>query len=370
MGEEEAVAKRAFAKLLNASGDVDVARMSVDAVHAEQENMNESTGDEDARKLEVQVQEAQDGLTNATALMEKEKVNLLEFIFLLVKGRDMRVLEQNVESLEKAAGVKREVAAKEVLSSPMRKRRNIQMVFNPSAKMMNVGQSPKTVGSLPYVSLENITNSSRGFKTVGRLTYLSLGEKSAKGIMKVNATISYGNVGREMFTLGNEHMSQWAQVSYDDIVEVCGFKPMMRENGLTLVAYGGQEVTIRRTDNSDIPTPEEDLLKLSVLEVARKPDACLVEMVIYVMKIHEVDTRPLFGRDFQCQDIYVQDQNQHGMIVELMEEAVGRAAAGEFYLAKGVKCYKGSIQVWGTSMFVKAPDDLQFDVAAKVVREW
>ena len=34
------------------------------------------------------------------------------------------------------------------------------------------------------------------------------------------------------------------------------------------------------------------------------------------------------------------------MIVELMEEAVGRAIAGEFYLAKGVKFYKGSIQVW------------------------
>ena len=32
------------------------------------------------------------------------------------------------------------------------------MVFNPSAKMMNVGQSPKTVGSLPYVSLERGTN--------------------------------------------------------------------------------------------------------------------------------------------------------------------------------------------------------------------
>ena len=166
-------------------------------------------------------------------------------------------------------------------------------------------------------------------------------------------------------------MSQWAQVNYDDIVEVSGFKPMMRENCLTLVAYGGQEVTIKRTDNSDIPTPEEDLLKLSVLEVAKDaPNACLVEMIIYVMEIHGEDTRPLFGRDFKCQDIYVQDQEQHGMIVELMEEAVGRAIAGEFYLAKGVKCYKGSIQVWGTSMFVKAPDDLQFDVAEKVLREW
>ena len=89
------------------------------------------------------------------------------------------------------------------------------------------------------------------------------------------------------------------------------------------------EVTIKRTDNSDILAPGEDLLKLSVLEVAKEaPDACLVELVIYVMKIHEEDTRPLFGRDLKCQDIYVQDQNQHGMIVELMEEAVGRAAAG------------------------------------------
>ena len=25
------------------------------------------------------------------------------------------------------------------------------------------------------------------------------------------------------------------------------------------------------------------------------------------MKIHEEDTRPLFGRDLKCQDIYVQD---------------------------------------------------------------
>ena len=120
-----------------------------------------------------------------------------------------------------------------------------------------------------------------------------------------------------------------------------------------------------------IPTPEEDLLKLSVLEVAKDaPSACLVEMVIYVMEIHEENTRPLLGRDFKCQDIYVQDQNQHGMIVELMEEAVGRAAAVGFYLVKGVRCYKGSISVWGSSMFVKAPDDLQFDVAEEVLREW
>ena len=69
--EEEAVAKRAFAKLLNASGGVDVARRSFDAVHAEHKNMNESTCDEDAGKLEAQVQEAQNGLTTATALMEK-----------------------------------------------------------------------------------------------------------------------------------------------------------------------------------------------------------------------------------------------------------------------------------------------------------
>ena len=138
VGEEEAVAKRAFAKLLNASGDVDVARMSVDAVHAEQENMNESTGDEDARKLEVQVQEAQDGLTTATALMEKEKEKLLEYIFLLVKGRVMGVLEQNVESMEKAAGVKKEVASKEVLRNPTRKRRNIpdDLQFDVAAKVL------------------------------------------------------------------------------------------------------------------------------------------------------------------------------------------------------------------------------------------
>ena len=66
LGEEEAVAKRAFAKVLTASGGVDVARKSLDAVHAEHETMNESTSDEDARKLEVQVQEAQNGLTTAT----------------------------------------------------------------------------------------------------------------------------------------------------------------------------------------------------------------------------------------------------------------------------------------------------------------
>ena len=41
--------------------------------------------------------------------MENEKAKLLEFIFLLVKGRAMSVLEQKVESLEKAANVKQEV---------------------------------------------------------------------------------------------------------------------------------------------------------------------------------------------------------------------------------------------------------------------
>ena len=59
LGEEEAVVKRAFAKVLIASGGVDDARKNLDAVHAEHETMNASTSDEDARKLEVQVQEAQ-----------------------------------------------------------------------------------------------------------------------------------------------------------------------------------------------------------------------------------------------------------------------------------------------------------------------
>ena len=70
LGEEDAVAVRAFVKLLNASGGVDVAVKNFHAVHAEHENMNDSTCDEYARKLEVQVQEAQNGLTTATALME------------------------------------------------------------------------------------------------------------------------------------------------------------------------------------------------------------------------------------------------------------------------------------------------------------
>ena len=55
--------------------------------------------------------------------MENEKAKLLELIFLLVKGRAVGILEQNVESLEKAADVKKEVASNEVLSSQMRKRR-------------------------------------------------------------------------------------------------------------------------------------------------------------------------------------------------------------------------------------------------------
>ena len=59
LGEEEAVAKRAFAKLLNASGDVDIAVRNFHAVHAEHESMNESMCVKDARKLVVQVQEAQ-----------------------------------------------------------------------------------------------------------------------------------------------------------------------------------------------------------------------------------------------------------------------------------------------------------------------
>ena len=84
---------------------MDVARKSVDAVHEEQENMNESTGDEEVRKLEFQVQEAQDGLKSATARMEKEKAKLLELISLRVKGRPIGVLEQNVESLAQYDGL-------------------------------------------------------------------------------------------------------------------------------------------------------------------------------------------------------------------------------------------------------------------------
>ena len=64
------------------------------------------------------MQEAPDGLTTATALMETEKAKLLEFIFLVVKGRAMGNLEQNVESKEEAAGVKKDVASEDVLSSP------------------------------------------------------------------------------------------------------------------------------------------------------------------------------------------------------------------------------------------------------------
>ena len=51
LGEEEAVAKRAFAKLLNASGGVDDELRNFLAVHAEYETMKESMWDEDARKV-------------------------------------------------------------------------------------------------------------------------------------------------------------------------------------------------------------------------------------------------------------------------------------------------------------------------------
>ena len=39
----------------------------------------------------------------------------------------MGIVEQNVESKEKAAGVKKDVASEDVSSSPTRNRRNIQM---------------------------------------------------------------------------------------------------------------------------------------------------------------------------------------------------------------------------------------------------
>ena len=114
------MAKHAFAKLLNASGGVDVARMRFDAAHAKHENMHESAGDEDAKELEGQVQKARDGAPRHT-LMENEKPKLLELIFLLVRRRAMGIVEQNVESKEKAAGVKKDVASEDVLSSPTHK---------------------------------------------------------------------------------------------------------------------------------------------------------------------------------------------------------------------------------------------------------
>ena len=159
--------------------------------------------------------------------------------------------------------------------------------------------------------------------------------------------------GRELavFTLGREQFVQWAQVDYDDVIELSGFKPAMREGKLTLVAYAGQEIVMRRAAGGDISQPTEDSLNLSMLEHAKQSSVPnVVEMVVYIMRIDTASTRPMWGRDLKCQDILVQDQNNHGSIIELMEEAVGLATKGTFALLKGVKTFKGSFQVWGTSV--------------------
>ena len=263
------------------------------------------------------------------------------------------------------------------MESPLRKRRNVRKIGlsppTPDVGNQAVTVSPRSspVAILPYISLDKITASSRGFSTIGRLSYKAIGEKSAKGDMKMNAKVLDQN-GRELavFTLGREQFVQWAQVDYDDVIELSGFKPAMREGKLTLVAYAGQEIVMRRAEGGDISQPTEDSLNLSMLEHAKQSSVPnVVEMVVYIMRIDAASTRPMWGRELKCQDIFVQDQNNHGSIIELMEEAVGLATKGTFALLKGVKTIRGSLQVWGTSMFVKAPEDLEFDVAETLVRE-
>ena len=84
--DEEALAKRGFAEVLNALGEVQVSRAKLTSVEAE---LKADDNEDDVRvgRLEVEMQTAQDAVTAAEKRCERERENVLNFISMLIKGR-------------------------------------------------------------------------------------------------------------------------------------------------------------------------------------------------------------------------------------------------------------------------------------------
>ena len=84
--DEEAVAQRGFAGVLNALEEVQVSQAKLTSVEAELE-ADDKEDEMRVGRLEVEMQTAQDAVTASEKRCECERENVLTFIFMLIKGR-------------------------------------------------------------------------------------------------------------------------------------------------------------------------------------------------------------------------------------------------------------------------------------------
>ena len=381
--KESALVRRSFAKVLKVSVTTEVRKTELEVAKETLDKFEDDDESDEAQAAKIQKDAASTASADAQTALEDEKKNLTSLLLTLAKGRSKSTGfnpgNSPVHGLDDVSETRSSLDVQVVSEKvqPPRKKRNVQIIGTstlPGTAIADIQKMQTKISNVvsPFKAFMDISTSSRGFRTGGRLVFKSIGEQSAKGELKADALLK-DDAGRDLicFFLGNVYAPQWKTVHYDDFVEVEGMKPMNRKDvGVGLVAYSSPGAFLKKVDTPSFPEPAEDYLQLTLLDTAKEMvENATCDMILYVTQVYGQTTRPLGDRTISCQEISVRDHKNYGAVVELMQEAVGIAKMNTFVLVKRMKTFRGTLQVWGSSMLVLCPEDLHFDVSGPVLRE-
>ena len=222
-------------------------------------------------------------------------------------------------------------------------------------------EEPKT-----KLLVNQLTLSSRSFALEARVTFRSAAERSKKGQLKMDMTLMDSDQNSiDMFILGDTSVSVMQSYKYDDLIMITNPKVQAWEGKLRLVAYPSTPITVCKATCDASQFPEDNIEVCSIRAAMELPNTSKTDLLVYVIEIFPLSTRPMGDRDVPSQEVLVRDETSISTVVELMDVMAGKAGTG-FFLIKRAEVWNSRLQIWGRAMMTDAPVDMNFDITGPV----
>ena len=168
----------------------------------------------------------------------------------------------------------------------------------------------------------------------------------------------------DFFALGTAPTNSFRNFEYDAIVRVSGARIEQKEQKFRLMAYEGNQIELTKIDRKDEVEkfPQYSFDAISLEEATEKPKGESFNLVVYVLRAYQIFKKPLGDHEISCQELLVRDNNDKQTLVELCDMATGKAHENDFILIKNATTYIHTVQVWGKSMLIRAPQDMHFNI--------
>ena len=160
----------------------------------------------------------------------------------------------------------------------------------------------------------------------------------------------------EVLVVGNRYQDQWKNIKYGAYVDLTNFSARSRKHPCTkniiimLCAYSMDACTATHltTKDFDEDFPLEDITITSLRACQNSVDHAFANLLVYVVKEHQVRQRQSTKGHVAVQEITVRDTKQSESILTLHDTATRKMKEGKFYLIKRAVAHQKKYRHGGT----------------------